>query len=77
MQEVENIYGVSNAPAMLRSATTEMVASRQAQEVQAAMVIAKRFPAMRWKAIIASFRRANGRPLRSRRCMSIRAAIPK
>lgn len=28
----------------IRSATTEMVASRQAQEVQAAMVVAKRFP---------------------------------
>lgn len=44
MQEVENIYGASNAPVMARSTTTEMVVSRQAQEVQAAMVIAKRFP---------------------------------
>lgn len=42
MEQVANIYG-SNAP-VARSATTEMVVSRQAQEVQAAMVIAKRFP---------------------------------
>lgn len=44
MQTVENIYGVANAPAVSRSTTTEMVVSRQAQEVQAAMVIAKKFP---------------------------------
>lgn len=42
MEQVANIYG-SNAP-VARSATAEMVVSRQAQEVQAAMVIAKRFP---------------------------------
>lgn len=44
MQTVENIYGSANAPAVSRSTTTEMVVSRQAQEVQAAMVIAKKFP---------------------------------
>ena len=37
MQEVENIYGAS-VPAAGRSTTTEMMVSRQAQEVQAAMV---------------------------------------
>lgn len=42
MEQVANIYG-SNA-SVARSATAEMVVSRQAQEVQAAMVIAKRFP---------------------------------
>lgn len=42
MEQVANIYG-SSAPAA-RSTTAEMVVSRQAQEVQAAMVIAKRFP---------------------------------
>lgn len=44
MQEVENIYGSGNMPSAGRSTTTEMVVNRQAQEVQAAMVIAKRFP---------------------------------
>lgn len=43
MQAVENIYGAADAPAV-RSTTTEMMVGRQAQEVQAAMVIAKRFP---------------------------------
>lgn len=43
MEQVPNIYG-STAVAPPRSTTTEMVVSRQAQEVQAAMVIAKRFP---------------------------------
>lgn len=43
MEQVANIYG-SNTPAAPRSATAEMVVSRQAQEVQAAMVIAKKFP---------------------------------
>lgn len=44
MENVMNIYGdVDNHPAG-RSTTTEMVVSRQAQEVQAAMVIAKKFP---------------------------------
>lgn len=43
MEQVPNIYG-STAVAAPRSTTTEMVVSRQAQEVQAAMVIAKRFP---------------------------------
>lgn len=43
MQEVENIYGAS-VPAAGRSTTTEMMVSRQAQEVQAAMVVAKKFP---------------------------------
>ena len=38
MQEVENIYGAS-VPAAGRSTTTEMMVSRQAQEVQAAMVL--------------------------------------
>lgn len=44
MQEVENIYGGTNLPAAGRSAAAEMVVSRQAQEVQAAMVVAKKFP---------------------------------
>lgn len=44
MQVVENIYGAASTPAVSRSTTTEMVVSRQAQEVQAAMVIAKKFP---------------------------------
>lgn len=39
---VANIYG-EQAPAV-KSTTTEMMVSRQAQEVQAAMIIAKRFP---------------------------------
>ena len=45
MDTIGNIYSVdeSRVPAG-RSATTEMVMTRQAQEVQAAMVIAKRFP---------------------------------
>lgn len=43
MEQVPNIYG-STSVAAPRSTTTEMVVSRQAQEVQAAMVIAKRFP---------------------------------
>lgn len=38
-----DIYNQNNA-ATQKSTTTEMVASRQAQEVQAAMVIAKKFP---------------------------------
>lgn len=44
MQTVENIYSASNVPASSRSTVAEMVVSRQAQEVQAAMVIAKKFP---------------------------------
>ncbi len=43
MNEVENIYAESSVPAE-RSTTTEMMISRQTQEVQAAMVIAKKFP---------------------------------
>lgn len=39
---VANIYG-EQAPS-IKSTTTEMMVSRQAQEVQAAMIIAKRFP---------------------------------
>lgn len=45
MENALNIYGdVDERPAVSRSTTTEMVVSRQAQEVQAAMVIAKKFP---------------------------------
>lgn len=45
MDNVMNIYEAGGAvPSAGRSTTTEMVVSRQAQEVQAAMVIAKRFP---------------------------------
>lgn len=40
--EIANIYG-EQTPAV-KSTTTEMMVSRQAQEVQAAMVIAKKFP---------------------------------
>lgn len=45
--EVANIFngGSASAPAVQqKSTTTEMVTTRQAQEVQAAMVIAKKFP---------------------------------
>lgn len=44
MESVMSIYGEDNRPATGRSAAAEMVVSRQAQEVQAAMVIAKKFP---------------------------------
>lgn len=44
MEQVANIYGNTAPTAPQHHATTEMVISRQAQEVQAAMVIAKRFP---------------------------------
>lgn len=45
MENALNIYGdVDERPAVSRSTTTEMLVSRQAQEVQAAMVIAKKFP---------------------------------
>lgn len=43
MEQVKNIFE-NNAAAASRSTTAEMVVSRQAQEVQAAMVIAKKFP---------------------------------
>lgn len=43
MQEIENIYGGSHT-AVSRSATAEMVTSRQTQEVQGQIVMAKRFP---------------------------------
>ncbi len=43
--EVVNIFNGGSAPAVQqKSTTTEMVTTRQAQEVQAAMVIAKKFP---------------------------------
>ena len=40
--QVANIYGEQSQG--IKSTTTEMMVSRQAQEVQAAMVIAKKFP---------------------------------
>ena len=43
MEQVANIYG-NGMPAAQYHTTTEMAISRQAQEVQAAMVIAKKFP---------------------------------
>lgn len=43
METVANIYGNEQQPAV-RTATADMVTTRQAQEVQAAMVIAKKFP---------------------------------
>ncbi len=43
MEQVANIYG-SGMPEAQHHTTTEMAISRQAQEVQAAMVIAKKFP---------------------------------
>ena len=43
MEQVANIYG-NGIPAAQHHTTTEMAISRQAQEVQAAMVIAKKFP---------------------------------
>jgi anion-transporting ArsA/GET3 family ATPase len=39
-----NIFGGSQQLAAAKTTTTEMVSTRQAQEVQAAMVVAKRFP---------------------------------
>lgn len=43
--EVSNIFNGGNSPAtQQKSTTTEMVTTRQAQEVQAAMVVAKKFP---------------------------------
>ncbi len=43
--EVANIFNGGSAPAVQQKSTTaEMVTTRQAQEVQAAMVIAKKFP---------------------------------
>ena len=39
-----SFYGTSEVAAVQKSTTSEMVISRQAQEVQAAMVIAKKFP---------------------------------
>lgn len=45
MENVSNIYeGVENRQVSGRGVGTEMMVSRQAQEVQAAMVIAKKFP---------------------------------
>lgn len=45
MDNVVDIYGgVDNRPSAGRSIMGEMVVSRQAQEVQGAMVVAKRFP---------------------------------
>lgn len=45
MENTLNIYGSAGSlPEAGRSSTTEMVTTRQAQEVQAAMVIAKKFP---------------------------------
>lgn len=44
MNTVANIYGNDIPSAPVRSAGTEMVMTRQAQEVQAAMIIAKKFP---------------------------------
>lgn len=43
MEQVKNIFE-NNAAAAPRGAAAEMMVSRQAQEVQAAMVIAKKFP---------------------------------
>ncbi|MFR6346402.1 MAG: hypothetical protein ACLUN9_06445 [Enterocloster aldenensis] len=43
MEQIANIFE-NNAVAAPRGTITEMVVSRQAQEVQAAMVIAKKFP---------------------------------
>jgi hypothetical protein len=41
--EIANIYG-EQAPTAIKPTTTEMMVNRQAQEVQAAMVVAKKFP---------------------------------
>lgn len=43
MEQIENIYGENSVPAA-RSTTTEMVTSRQMQEVQGQIVMAKKFP---------------------------------
>lgn len=44
MSNEVSFYGASEVVPVQKSATSEMVISRQAQEVQAAMVIAKKFP---------------------------------
>ena len=44
MSNEVSFYGTSEVAAVQKSTTSEMVISRQAQEVQAAMVIAKKFP---------------------------------
>ena len=43
MEQIANIYGESSAP-VARSTATEMVTSRQMQEVQGQIVMAKKFP---------------------------------
>ena len=73
MEQVANIYG-NGMPAAQHHTTTEMAISRQAQEVQAAMVIAKKFPR---RALTASCGRVRERRWRSRQCMSIHAAAQR
>ncbi len=59
--EYESIYGGNETAAIMpRSTTSEMVVSRQAQEVQAAMVVAKRFPRdtnMAWSRVMTACQR--------------------
>lgn len=57
-----------------KSVNTEMMISRQAQEVQAAMVVAKRFPVTRSKRTTAFSTPASARALPSARSMNTRAA---
>lgn len=52
MNEVANIYG--EQAGVQHSTTTEMVSTRQMQEVQGQIVMAKNFPAMRSRVITAS-----------------------
>ena len=76
MEQVANIYG-NGMPAAQHHTTTEMAISRQAQEVQAAMVIVKSFRAMKCRALTASCGRVRERRWRSRQCMSIHAAAQR
>ena len=76
MENVMNIYeGVENRQVAGRGVGTEMMVSRQAQEVQAAMVIAqKSSPAMRLKVSTGSCRPASAGALQNRLCMNIQEA---
>ena len=76
MEQVANIYG-NGMPAAQHHTTTEMAISRQAQEVQAAMVIAKKFPRDEVQSLTASCGRVRERRWRNRQCMSIHAAAQR
>ena len=78
MDSVANIYESTEGwmPAA-RSTTAEMVVSRQAQEVQASIVIAKDFREMKWKASTGSSVPARERLWQNRRCTNTRVEVQK